>query len=533
MKRSAAAIAAVFVCSLGAGAASPAGPGTLRNGGFERVVEGSDRPLDWQGVFPRNVPQRPSFSADSRVKRTGRRSGRIHCPVKWGYVSYTQAIPVPAGAKTAVIRGAVRTDLSEGSASLLMLVVDAGGRELAITPLRGGGLGGRSDWTARAVHLALPGGSARLIVRAGVHGKGTAWFDDVELSFHDKLVPPAETLVVHVEARGAYRAQAPAGADDPGAALSIPWAFEGQVPVAYGVSSQPPGGIRQWRVRRDGDNAFLELRLKPMKPGESLKLRWRARLLLRQRPEAFGLAARPIALHQQAPAAVKEFLLPAAGVQTGSEEVKAAAAAVKPQPPEDFRAVMAALSGMLGERLKFAGGGNQGAAEVLRSGKAVCTGMANTACAVLRARGVPTRILACVLTGSTAQEHYITESHVPGHGWLRYESTERVFPVPDTAHVILRVVRPGHPRSPLNVPLYWTGSGGLAVNADMAFGRGDCWHASKVLGEAAAAPARVEEAFGRLRAFWLAQAGRPQTGAGVSGEPRVRELLGGLLAPEQ
>jgi len=523
-------LAAALSVLLAGGAALAAGDKPpLPNGGFEQLGPRKNLPLGWMTVYPFNVPTRPSFARDTEVKRAGKASGRITCPAKWGYVSWTQLVPVPAGTKTAILTGSVRTALSEGFASLALMATDGNNKMVAITDLQAASARGNSDWQARTLHLAIPEKTARLFVRGGIHGKGTAWFDELSLKLSEKTVRPTSGLVVFAEMEGAYSARSKVAAERATATLSLPGPFEGQMPVEYEVWSRPDGKIRQWAILAEGENRFVKITLKPLKRGENVALQWRCRLLLRERGEMFGLGVSRMPLSEKVPPALRAYLRPAKGIELASDEVRAAVKALKISDPGDFRSVIAAVSALLKEHLKFAGGTNQGAAQSLRNGKAVCTGYANVACALLRAKGIPTRILANTITGTSAQEHYIVECHLPRYGWVRYESTQRRFPVPDTGHIIVRVVQPDHPRSPINVPLYWKGSEGIFLNARMAFGSGNCWQRSEVLARDSVANADGDLAWGVLKKFWATQEGKPIREKDLSARARITKALPSLL----
>ena len=409
------------------------------------------------------------------------------------------------------------------------LAMDGKNKKLAGTDLQAASAKGKSDWQARTLHLAIPEKTARLFVRGGMHGKGTAWFDELSLKFSKKTIRPTSGLVVFAEMEGAYFARAKVAAERATATLSLPAPFEGQMPVTYEAWSRPEGKIRQWAILAEGENRFLKITLKPLKRGEKVDLQWRCRLLLRDRPEMFDLGASRLPLAEKVAPALKAYLAPAKGIELASDEVKAAVKALKISDPGDFRSVIGAVSALLKGRLKYAGGTDQGAAQSLRNGKAVCTGYANVACALLRAKGIPTRILANTITGASAQEHYIVESHLPRYGWVRYESTQRRFPVPDTGHIIVRVVQGDHPRSPGNVPLYWKGSKDIFLNARMAFGSGNCWQRSKVLARDTIAHADVDRAWAVLKKFWATQEGKPIRAKSLSARARVAKALPSLL----
>jgi transglutaminase-like putative cysteine protease len=77
-----------------------------------------------------------------------------------------------------------------------------------------------------------------------------------------------------------------------------------------------------------------------------------------------------------------------------------------------------------GKAIAYKAYGDQTALATLKSGYAVCTGKANLAVALARVLGIPARILAVL------PSHFICEFWIPNYGWVRGESTQRIFPDP-------------------------------------------------------------------------------------------------------
>ena len=82
------------------------------------------------------------------------------------------------------------------------------------------------------------------------------------------------------------------------------------------------------------------------------------------------------------------------------------------------------------------------AVEALHRGGS-CTSAANLAAALLRANGIPARVLAVYPTdGHPLQTHYLVEFYVQGYGWVWMESTLGRFPWSPTNAVVVAVVYP-------------------------------------------------------------------------------------------
>src|SRR5262245_18687218 len=171
------------------------------------------------------------------------------------------------------------------------------------------------------------------------------------------------------------------------------------------------------------------------------------------------------------PAEVRAYLRPAPGIEVNAPPVREAALGLS---RADAKSLLGGVVEVLKTRLRYEGGGNQGARHCLQTGQAVCTGYANVCAAVLVAAQVPARILACLQTGGRLQEHYIVEAWASGPGWVRLESTMAAFPWEDSKNLVLRVIDPQAVRTPLNVPLYFElqGAAGGGFDGDPQDG---CW----------------------------------------------------------
>jgi hypothetical protein len=267
------------------------------------------------------------------------------------------------------------------------------------------------------------------------------------------------------------------------------------------VSSIPSGMVAGLAVLEDRENRPLKILFAPIGVGDTVTFRVETFTLLRDRPLADGKGV-AIANAAKVPKNVELHLKSAPGIDVDAPAVKKAAAALA---RKDFASLMMSLSERLRDDLEYSdvSGLGQGAKDCLASGKAVCTGFANTAAAILIAAKVPTRILACTQLSSRLQEHYIVEAWGGELGWSRMESTMKRFPYPDSDNLVLRIVYPDAKRSRGNVPLYSDASGNLDCSFNL--GADKCWQGGEQLATAtidaadvAAIEAAVRERFERL-----------------------------------
>ncbi|MBI5366314.1 MAG: hypothetical protein HZA54_04695 [Planctomycetes bacterium] len=165
----------------GPGAAAR-GANLLMNGGFEAPASGANVP-GWSPDAPQTTPQMPLFAIDGAAA-SGRQCAKLEVGVAFGVAGWTQVIHSVPATEAVRIEGSIRTEGVAGCAFLAVLFLDAGGaRELAacdteeLTPVSGTS----RDWVRVALETRIPPGAAKVWVRAGMHGTGRAWFDDLAL----------------------------------------------------------------------------------------------------------------------------------------------------------------------------------------------------------------------------------------------------------------------------------------------------------------------------------------------------------------
>jgi transglutaminase-like putative cysteine protease len=295
-----------------------------------------------------------------------------------------------------------------------------------------------------------------------------AAFDDVSLTWSEEKLDLADAVLA--ETHGKYFVVP--GGGSPSITLSIPFPFGGQTPLALWVESEPPDAVARLEVKKDRDNRPLRVVLRPQLGKGKVRLRVNTLTLLRDRPISGADGVRLAA--GKVPEEAKVHLRAARGVDSGDPRIREIAAKFS---RKDAGALIDDLSAFLKEKLKYEGGGDQGARSCIRTGQAVCTGYANTAAALLIAAGMPARVLACTPLEGKTQEHYIVEAWAPGPGWLRIETTMAAFPWSDSKNLILRIIYPDAPRSPANVPLFFELAGAAGGGFDGDPGDG-CWQSA-------------------------------------------------------
>jgi transglutaminase-like putative cysteine protease len=325
------------------------------------------------------------------------------------------------------------------------------------------------------------------------------------LAISDPDRPVAARLV---EGHGKFVVHAKEAAAEPSVLVSVPIPYRGQTPLSYDVASEPAGRVRALSIESDGENRFLRIRLAAAKAGDEVFLDVRTLALLRQTEPPDGKGAR-LAKPEEMPAAMREHLRTASGLDADAPAIAEIAATL---PRGDLKELVDGVIAFTKARLGAAdGAGPQSSLEVLERGGAVCTGFANISAALLIASGVPARILPTVLVGMDQQEHYIVEAWTPSTGWVKLESTLKIFPLDDLQHLVLRFVDADTPRSGVSVPLHRPVGSGVEADFDMRVKH--CWQGAKILAswsipldELQAIEAPTRKAFEGLRA-------KPETGS--------------------
>ena len=212
----------------------------------------------------------------------------------------------------------------------------------------------------------------------------------------------------------------------------IPAIEEGQSPVIINnVWTEPVDRIIEYWVDTNysGCNALLVVNISNMSNGETLKLFWSVSIIVKARNYIF-LPRLLLKIPDSAiPNNVKKWLEPSDFIQSDHPEIIAKAKELNGFGLNVFR-IAKRIAEYTGNEIEYKGGYLQDALSTLREGYAVCTGKANLAAALLRANGIPARVLMVYPT------HYIVEYYTRFFGWIRLESTVGKMPDPNQNHIV-------------------------------------------------------------------------------------------------
>ena len=166
----------------------------LKNAGFERGTNG--QPDEWRHFIA------PADGADAvwdeAVRRSGKRSARLHIETPYAeevYNNWYQHVTVASVGNQLNLSGYIRSkDVTE--AALWLQCWRQGSQDVLrfATTSVDYPVSGTVDWTHVETSIVPPPETAFLTVRCIVAGKGTVWFDDLQLATEQQLdkTPPVE-----------------------------------------------------------------------------------------------------------------------------------------------------------------------------------------------------------------------------------------------------------------------------------------------------------------------------------------------------
>ncbi|MFH1100487.1 MAG: transglutaminase domain-containing protein [Methanobacteriota archaeon] len=196
----------------------------------------------------------------------------------------------------------------------------------------------------------------------------------------------------------------------------MPIVCESQSPIIVNnVWTEPVNKVTEFGIANDYSslNSLLRINLLGMTKGETLKLFWSISVVVRENnfddlPENIRVTPR-----KDLPNDVKKWLLPSEFIQSDHWRINLRAKMLKGMSNDVIKLAekVADFTGPLESR-----GGYQDALTTLRTKGGNCMGSANLASALLRANGIPARVLMVYPT------HYIIEYYAHPYGWIRLES---------------------------------------------------------------------------------------------------------------
>jgi len=422
------------------------GTNLLENSGFEEGSGGM--PSSWSGYAPSGA----ELSWDRSVSHQGQACISIinvdesnRNPIIWR--QHISAFPAK---RELMLTGYIKTqDLcSTGIAAICIRVVDTHDEVIGFaTTQQTDGFEGTHNWTVVNTVVVASEEGVEVQVLAFMVGTGHVWFDDIYLVVGKEAEPESFPARGGMEgpgiahAYGQFQIMARKDISSPQIAFPIPLAFADQVPIYFEIRSQPENVLKDVVfTQRDEYNWIAELTFCPLDTGDCVDVEWDCYVLIREHDYSDLPEYVELPLKEELPEDVLHWLESTVCVQVDHPEIQ--------EKAKDIRGESTNLMEIARKTAEFLGTIEQGhyrsldAVEALHEGGS-CTSYANLAAALLRANGIPTRILAVYPTWAPSLvTHYIVEFYVPEYGWVRFESTLGEIPWEPYRDVVVAVVTP-------------------------------------------------------------------------------------------
>ena len=207
--------------------------------------------------------------------------------------------------------------------------------------------------------------------------------------------------------------------------VNIPIAYGRQALVNLDLWEYPSGKVLDYNINQDysGSNFLLEVNFDNLKEAEIVYVYWNMLVFTEFNdyshiPEV--VEKTPI---EELPNEEKIWLESTEFVQASHPEIVAQAEYLAGNETNAF-AIAKSISNFTGQAIEYKYINlAQDALTTLRNGTGVCIGKSNLAAALMRAAGIPARILL-----NTPIRHYLIEFYLHPYGWIRCEATSGIIP---------------------------------------------------------------------------------------------------------
>ena len=422
---------------------------TLLNPGFEENVE-KETPTGW--TMENGTAK---VGLDRQTRHGGKAALRVGGAGFCNIIHVVDIKDLPKGEEL-VLTGFVKIkgDPSKNFANLWLQFQMPGNKTSRVEC---DGISGSVDWKEFKTHMIVPKDCEQSMVGLYYFSKdnsATVWFDDLALrkpQSGEKLERTFASQQMEGPglacAEGGYEFSGEASAKGIKIAFPIPQMYEEQVPFYIEFITRPEGAIQKCTLKKRLEappNWLAEVEFKPLK-GKKIEFGWKGYVLLGIHDYDALPKAVKIVPEQDLPPEVRPWLKATKSVQSDDPAIKKKAQELRALDADCIQTIRNALkcsSETVQNEIK-PDKPDTTAAETFEHGGGECTSAANLAAALLRAAGIPARILANYPNWNTPfQTHYFVEAYVPGSGWARGESIMNRFPVQSYENVIVSVVYP-------------------------------------------------------------------------------------------
>lgn len=437
---------------LGVGTLPAREPPALRNPGFEDGELGK-APPGWS--FPAGcVKAGYSAKLSDRQPLAGARCATLERTAKdepSGFGTLLQAINAkPLQGQRVRFRAAVRTQLADEAKAMLWMRVDRPKGEpgffdnMADRPIVA------PAWKTFEIVGDVAADATQVTVGLILVGNGTVSLDEAifELAPDAQPTGGGQSLVVPgqkdasgiQEARMAREITVMPGLDATSLVFPLPLAYRDQTPISFHLQVNPPAIAKAVEIETGpGENRLMRVHLHQLAANQKGSIAFQSLILVR--PSVFPKYPEKVPFPAEWPAEAKPWLSATWCVDSDHERIKKIASEIRGQSDDVLKIIDLAtersVACMRAAKGKVA---NLTAVEALDK-QGSCTSNANLVAAVLRACGVPARVLSGYpIWSGPLQTHYIVEAYVPGFGWHPIESTVGKSPWPNHQQVNVCIV---------------------------------------------------------------------------------------------
>lgn len=224
--------------------------------------------------------------------------------------------------------------------------------------------------------------------------------------------------------------------------IPLPLAYRDQVPLNFELTVTPADAFDAVDVYQDGpDNYVLKAQFAEKEAWEDVDIAFTSTILVG--PSDFSGVPAHADVPDVWPVEAQPWLAATWCVDAKHERIKALGDEIRSQT-DDVPEIVRLVLKRAGDAFRSARGRVAALTAVQALDKqGSCTSCANLVAALLRAGGVPARIVAGYPSWSgPLQTHYIVEAYMPQYGWYPIESTMCQSPWPNTHQVNVAIVPP-------------------------------------------------------------------------------------------
>lgn len=295
--------------------------------------------------------------------------------------------------------------------------------------LAGYTLAGSTIWTPVTVRVTPSDKTTKVVIGLVVGGTGTVRVDEFHARSRTKPVLEQGAAAAKVgpglyRAKGRYMAHVNRDSETSRVRFPIPILWREQIPLDFRVWTQPPEHLAAVTLhRRAHGHLIAEVEFANMAKGKEIRLGWDAHVLAL--PHTPSPVPKGISLPlQDVPTEIAPWLQATWCCDWKHADVAAVAADIAKEAPTADVAIEKTLARMRNIFREARGRTTNLTADEALTKRGSCTSCANLGAALLRAQGIPARIVAGFPTWSgPLQTHYVVEYWLPKGGWRLMEST--------------------------------------------------------------------------------------------------------------